>query len=980
MRKSKCPNDSCRFASTSSAAHTAHRTRNAQCEVAYALETARLRELLTNSVAQNTSFLDAVLPPKPANLSVPPPEDEYMAEQDSLGTDNEVSNGNNTYDMEVDEYGTGDSEWGIPGPSTLRTPPSTKNNNESSPHADYDQNWYQSINGEIYRTIAGAGQKLRPCVPVFEKLKAEQERTGKLPWDPFVSLDEWELAQWLLVHGISKSALDEFMKLRIISKNLHLSFTSYHTLYKRMNDLPGGPEWKKDVIKLQGNRYNRHGRRLSERLELWFRDPVAVMKDLLAQPDFVDMLVYEPRETYVDQTLSERVYHEMWTGEWWLNLQRLLPHGATVVPLILSSDKTHLTNYSGNKEAWPIYLTLGNIPKATRRCISSRATVLIGYLPVSKLKCFTKGEARQQAKHWLFHTAVGKIMKSLETAGTEGVEVECSDGWVRRCYPVLGAYVADQPEQCMIACCAQSHCASCKVPPGGRGDNQDWEPRTQREVGAEVVAQALGINTKTFEPNGYKPVGCSPFWYTLPHCDIFSALTPDLLHQLHTGLFKDHVFQWCRALVKNDDLIDERFSVLPRHASLVSFDKGVTSLSQTTGRQHKSMEKSIAAVVSGCVPQEALMAVQAAMDFIMIASFSVHTTSSLLWLQETIDRFHALKWIFIQEGVRQNFNFPKIHALMHYIQSIISRGALDGFNTELFERLHIEMAKYAYRASNKREYLKQMTAWRYRLDAVLTRGAYIRWMHTLNLPSIPPQSIASSTREKVVFRCVSGTSLHLPKHPSFAPASFTTLEARFGIKNLFQTLRSFLQTTQPEFVTRLSEYEKLPTFVKANLTIDPTMDPYAAQLDDCLHAVPTSFQPTDEDEDPIHGRFDTVLVRKHPGRDLEFGMSNHLVARLRMIFVLPSTFGVVEPLAYVDWFTEPTVYSASSLDLYHVRRKFDGECQSSSIIRLLDVRRTCRLLPDFADPTIEFTTNMLDTCDKFFIDRALDDHSFRILY
>ena len=48
-------------------------------------------------------------------------------------------------------------------------------------------------------------------------------------------------------------------------------------------------------------------------------------------------------------------------------LQRLLPDGATLSPVIISTDKTQLTQFSGNKSAYPVYLTLGNIPRSIRR-------------------------------------------------------------------------------------------------------------------------------------------------------------------------------------------------------------------------------------------------------------------------------------------------------------------------------------------------------------------------------------------------------------------------------------------------------------------------------------------------------------------------------------------------------------------------------------------------------------------------------------
>ena len=58
--------------------------------------------------------------------------------------------------------------------------------------------------------------------------------------------------------------------------------------------------------------------------------------------------------------------------------------GATIVPIILSSDKTLVTIFQ-SKQAYPVYLTIGNIPKHIR-CKPSRNTqVLLAYLPVTKL-------------------------------------------------------------------------------------------------------------------------------------------------------------------------------------------------------------------------------------------------------------------------------------------------------------------------------------------------------------------------------------------------------------------------------------------------------------------------------------------------------------------------------------------------------------------------------------------------------------------
>ncbi|KAJ7025436.1 hypothetical protein C8F04DRAFT_1212862 [Mycena alexandri] len=105
----------------------------------------------------------------------------------------------------------------------------------------------------------------------------------------------------------------------------------------------------------------------------------------------------------------------MWTANWWWKIQELLLPGATLGPIIISTDKTQLTRFSGDKQAWPVYLTVRNIQKETRRSPSSHATILIGYIPVTKLEIYAK--ANQSAiSHQLFHDCMRVILEPLRAA------------------------------------------------------------------------------------------------------------------------------------------------------------------------------------------------------------------------------------------------------------------------------------------------------------------------------------------------------------------------------------------------------------------------------------------------------------------------------------------------------------------------------------------------------------------------------------
>lgn len=94
-----------------------------------------------------------------------------------------------------------------------------------------------------------------------------------------------------------------------------------------------------------------------------------------------------------------------------------------------------------------------------------------------------------------------------------------------------------------------------------------------------------------------------------------------------------------------------------------------------------------------------------------LAQYTTHTSRTLRLLDDALAAFHANKSIFVDLGIRDHFHLPKLHSLDHYRRSIEFFGTKDNYDTQYSERLHIDMAKDAYRATNRKDELTQMTKW-----------------------------------------------------------------------------------------------------------------------------------------------------------------------------------------------------------------------------------------------------------------------------
>lgn len=82
-----------------------------------------------------------------------------------------------------------------------------------------------------------------------------------------------------------------------------------------------GPDWVCDFVNVYGDVLDDQGNPVIEEVQLWQRDPVECIRELLSNPAFKTLIKYAPEKVYRDADGNVRVFGEAWSADWWWNLQ-----------------------------------------------------------------------------------------------------------------------------------------------------------------------------------------------------------------------------------------------------------------------------------------------------------------------------------------------------------------------------------------------------------------------------------------------------------------------------------------------------------------------------------------------------------------------------------------------------------------------------------------------------------------------------------
>jgi hypothetical protein len=475
------------------------------------------------------------------------------------------------------------------------------------------------------------------------------------------------------------------------------------------------------------------------------------------------------------------------------------------------------------------------------------------------------------------------ILEPLEKYGKSGINMARASGVVHRCHPLFAIYACDYPEQLLVT--GSKNCPKGYLPSAETGDppctadDSTQPPFTlpncsiHKPNDVRSALKLYGEDDQGFlnECNrlGIKAIA-NPFWKQLPYANVFLSITPDILHQLYQGMTK-HLIEWLQAAYMPYE-IDARCQRMPLNHCIRLFARGLSPLSRISGKEHRQ----ICAILLGLIvdlklpggqsPKKIILATRALLDFLYLAQFPVHSAETLAQMALCLNDFHINKQIFIDLGIREDFNIPKLHGLSHYYPDISLFGTTDNYNTEQFERLHIDMAKDAYHATNHKNEYPQMTVWLERKEKIQRHDAFVKHQLAITAEVDTTTSIPSNPSAMQPMQELSQHPLYLhptlPRYPSKYGVSLDSLTDNYGTSHFADGLADFvIKFNNPQLTTRQVQNaasDLLIPFQRCSVFHCLKLRDHNNQVKDTVHAQP---EHKNKEGCNVPGRFDTVLVK-----------------------------------------------------------------------------------------------------------------------
>lgn len=436
-----------------------------------------------------------------------------------------------------------------------------------------------------------------------------------IDWSSFETRVRFELAEHLFEKvEMSAGDISDLLRIWAADKVEHDSLAPFQDaaeLYAAIDSIQHGEaSWYSFKVKYNGALSADSPPWHRQEYVVHARDVRSALHHMISNPEFAGAFDYRPYKEYVGP--QKRRWSNFMSGTWsWKQADEIsndpTTHGAFFCPVVLGADKTTVSVATGHTEFHPVYMSCGNLHNGVRRA-HREGVVPIAFLSIPKTtrEYDDTDEFRAFRKH-IYHASLTHILEPLRAGMTVPEIVRCADQHLRRCIYGLGPFIADYPEQVLLACIVQGWCPKCFARPD-QLENID-EPRFQ-----ELTEHLLGHFRDNVLWNSFGiDATVQPYTWSFPRADIHELLSPDILHQVVKGTFKDHLVSWIEQYLyikystaeakRRMDELDRRIAAAPSFPGLRRFPEG-RNFKQWTGNDSKALMKVFLPAISGLVPSK----------------------------------------------------------------------------------------------------------------------------------------------------------------------------------------------------------------------------------------------------------------------------------------------------------------------------------------------------------------------------------------
>ncbi|KAJ2917661.1 hypothetical protein MD484_g2813, partial [Candolleomyces efflorescens] len=768
----------------------------------------------------------------------------------------------------------------------------------------------------------------------------------------------------------------------------HGPYDNYQHIFDTIDDIEqGDAPWMCMSVSLNEDLDESTPSWKKKEYEVWYRDPDTVLSNMLSNPDFNGQFDYQPY-VEVDEKEQRRLSDFMSANVAWNHATRIFEdnnstRGATYVPLILGSDKTTVSVATGDTEYHPLYLSIGNVHNNVRRAHRD-AVVPVAFLAIPKAERKYDNDADfRRFKRQLYHASISAVFSSVAPHMSTPVVRQCPDAHYRRVIYDFAAFIADYPEQVMLAGTVQGWCPKCTAQPsnidGAAG------PRTNKLLDDLLEIDILSYQ-RLWDEYGFD-ASVVPFTRDFPRADIYEMLSSDLLHQVIKGTFKDHLVTWVEEFLsltyeKSEanqimDEIDRRLAAVPPFSGLRRFKQG-RRFKQWTGDDSKALMKIYLSAIQGLLPREIVQCFAAFLDFCYLVRRNDIDTNTLTKIQSALQNFHLHREVFRRSGVREDgFSLPRQHSLVHYCNNIRNFGAPNGLCSSITESRHITAVKKPWRRSNRYEALGQMLLINQRLDKLAAARSYFTARGMLRPGLYPVLAALQSQAESDVGqandgvdkdrdenedeedgvidseRVLADVKLARTAHHVFADA--LSLSQELDIPTFPHILRIFLCEQLGTTVEEIEDYEEEEDILA-----------YISPISTFRSAVATFFAPSDICG--IRG------MRREWLRSTPSWRNSG-----------PSYEGTTYPCAVVEWFKKIGRAPDPDTGMWIVAPDMSSGERDVTVIHIDSILRAAHLLPVYGaeypliPPDFDYSFT-LDAFNAYYVNKYIDHHANEIAF